>query len=68
MCICPPSNKVATIPKDTIANAVFCCNHSRSASLSLQVQSLSGVIGQSGIIQQSYGNFYNPILDPGSPS
>ncbi|GFT29302.1 hypothetical protein TNCV_756731 [Trichonephila clavipes] len=39
MCIYPPSNKVATIPEDAIANAFFFCDR-KFARLRQQVQQL----------------------------
>ncbi|GFX64431.1 hypothetical protein TNCV_4043211 [Trichonephila clavipes] len=42
MRIYPPSNKVATIPEDSIANAVFCCD-CKLARLHQQVQQLQGM-------------------------
>ncbi|GFV72665.1 hypothetical protein TNCV_411841 [Trichonephila clavipes] len=42
MCIYSPSNKVATIPEDAIANAVFYCDR-KFARLRQQVQQLQGM-------------------------
>ncbi|GFU85405.1 HTH_48 domain-containing protein [Trichonephila clavipes] len=42
MCIYPPSIKVATVPEDAIANAVFCCGR-KFARLRQQVQQLQGM-------------------------
>ncbi|GFW49214.1 hypothetical protein TNCV_3057241 [Trichonephila clavipes] len=42
MCIYPPSNKVATIPEDAIANAVFCCDR-KFVRLRQQIQQLQGM-------------------------